>query len=76
MWIKQIDKIPFFTKKKKKKIIGLSHQASLLFDETPKVKNKIGEKIIKYYAPTTTHYGFHFETYNDFIVFYPQYKMS
>ena len=54
-------------KKKKKKIIGLSHQASLLFDETPKVKNKIGEKIIKYYAPTTTHYGFHFETYNDSI---------
>ena len=31
------------------------------------MKNKIGEKIIKYYAPTTTHYGFHFETYNDSI---------
>ena len=57
----------YSAKKKKKKIIGLSHQASLLFEETPKVKNKIGEKIIKYYAPTTTHYGFHFETYNDSI---------
>ena len=57
----------YSAKKKKKKIIGLSHQASLLFEETPKVKNKIGEKIIKYYAPTTTHYGFHFDTYNDSI---------
>ena len=57
----------YSAKKKKKKIIGLSHQASLLFKETPKVKNKIGEKIIKYYAPTTTHYGFHFDTYNDSI---------
>ncbi|WP_413533530.1 glycosyltransferase family protein [Empedobacter brevis] len=54
-------------RKKKKNIIGLSHQASLLFDETPKVKNKTGETILKYYAPTSKHYGFHFEEYNDSI---------
>ncbi|GGE98238.1 conserved hypothetical protein [Chishuiella changwenlii] len=54
-------------RKKKKEIIGLSHQASLLFDETPKVKNKAGETIIKYYAPTSSNYGFHFEEYNDSI---------
>lgn len=54
-------------RKKKKIIIGLSHQASLLFDETPKVKNKTGETILKYYAPTTKQYGFHFEAYNDSI---------
>lgn len=54
-------------RKKKKTIVGLSHQASLLFDETPKVKNKTGETIIKYYAPTSKYYGFHFEEYNDSI---------
>lgn len=54
-------------RKKKKICIGLSHQASLLFDETPKVKNKTGETILKYYAPTTKQYGFHFEAYNDSI---------
>lgn len=54
-------------RKKKKEIIGLSHQASLLFDETPKVKNKTGETILKYYAPTKQYYGFHFEQYNESI---------
>lgn len=54
-------------RKKKINIVGLSHQASLLFDETPKVKNKTGETILKYYAPTSKHYGFHFEEYNDAI---------
>ncbi|CAM3387706.1 glycosyltransferase family protein [Empedobacter stercoris] len=54
-------------RKKKKNSISLSHQASLLFDETPKVKNKTGETILKYYAPTTKQYGFHFEAYNDSI---------
>ncbi|MFV0230261.1 glycosyl transferase [Empedobacter falsenii] len=54
-------------RKKKKNSISLSHQASLLFDETPKVKNRTGETILKYYAPTTKQYGFHFEAYNDSI---------
>lgn len=54
-------------RKKKKKIIGLSHQASLLFEETPKIKNKTGETILKYYAPTSNRYGFHFEEYHDSI---------
>ena len=54
-------------RKKKKQIIGLSHQASLLFDETPKVKNRAGEAILKYYAPTKQYYGFHFDRYNDSI---------
>jgi uncharacterized protein (TIGR00661 family) len=54
-------------RKKKQKIIGLSHQSSLLFDETPKVKNKTGETILKYYAPTSRQFGFHFEKYNDSI---------
>lgn len=54
-------------RKKRKEIIGLSHQASLLFEETPKVKNKAGEIIIKYYAPSSKNYGFHFEQYNDSI---------
>lgn len=54
-------------RKKKINIVGLSHQVSLLFDETPKVKNKTGETILKYYAPTSKYYGFHFEEYNDAI---------
>lgn len=54
-------------RKKKINIVGLSHQVSLLFDETPKVKNKTGETILKYYAPTSKQYGFHFEEYNEAI---------
>lgn len=66
--INDFEPITAHSARKKKKIsIGLSHQASLLFDETPKVKNKTGETILKYYAPTTKQYGFHFEAYNDSI---------
>lgn len=54
----------YAAKLKGKQTIGLSHQASLLFDETPKVKNFLGENVIKYYAPTSSTFGFHFKRYN------------
>ncbi|MBA5629553.1 glycosyltransferase family protein [Moheibacter lacus] len=47
-------------------IVGVSHQASMLFDQTPKPKNKnlLGELVLKHYAPTQEHFGFHFENYH------------
>ncbi len=53
-------------------IIGLSHQAALLYNESPRpVSNSFFmDLIIKYYAPTKKKYGFHFKKYNNFI-FYP-----
>ena len=54
-------------RKKKQAIVGLSHQASLLFDETPKVKNRAGAMILKHYAPTQQAFGFHFEQYHQSI---------
>lgn len=53
--------------KKLKNIIGLSHQASMLFDETPKPSGKkfLGKWVIKNYAPVKNYYGFHFESYHE-----------
>jgi uncharacterized protein (TIGR00661 family) len=47
-------------------IISLSHQAALLFNETPKAKTNsiIGKAVLKYYAPTKIKYGFHFKSYH------------
>ncbi|MDA9554688.1 glycosyl transferase [Pelobium sp.] len=54
---------------KKVKSVSLSHQASFLSDKTPRPakSEKYAEIILKYYAPTTHHIGFHFKPYDDFI---------
>ena len=48
------------------KIIALSHQASMLFNETPKpnIKSSLGMNVLKYYAPVNIKYGFHFKSYH------------
>ena len=50
----------------KKPCLGLSHQAAVANKKSPKPKedDMIGSTILKYYAPTTLQYGFHFETYD------------
>lgn len=50
----------------KNPMIELSHQASMLFKETPKPNKKdpFGELILKYYVPSTRRIGFHFENYH------------
>lgn len=47
--------------------IGLSHQAAVLADNTPKAEqnNMIGKLILKNYAPATSQYGFHFHPYDN-----------
>lgn len=49
--------------------VSLSHQASFLSPLTPRPqkKEKYAELILKYYAPTTHHIGFHFKSYDSFI---------
>lgn len=56
-WACKIRKLP---------IIGLSHQASMSFKETPKPEKKdfFGELVLKYYAPAEKKLGFHFENYH------------
>lgn len=56
-------------KLRKRKSISLSHQASFMSDKTPRPGNKsfYGQWILKNYAPTTHHIGFHFKPYDDFI---------
>ncbi|MBL6648488.1 MAG: hypothetical protein ISP57_06205, partial [Flavobacteriaceae bacterium] len=51
---------------KKKHCIALSHQYSLLNNKVPKpIKNSIlSNLILRYYAPSSIGYGFHFKTYN------------
>lgn len=48
------------------KMLELSHQAALNFNETPKPKNKdlFGEWILNNYAPSENKIGFHFENYH------------
>ncbi|MDQ1098659.1 MULTISPECIES: glycosyltransferase family protein [Chryseobacterium] len=47
-------------------MVGLSHQASMSFKETPKPEKKdfFGELVLKYYAPFKKGIGFHFEPYH------------
>lgn len=47
-------------------MIELSHQASMLFKETPKPDKKdfFGELVLKYYVPSDNKIGFHFENYH------------
>lgn len=49
-----------------KTCIGLSHQAALNFPASP-LPNKIdpvGQAVLRYYAPVTSSYGFHFQSYH------------
>ena len=54
-------------KLKKKPCISLSHQSAVLASNAPKPKKKdaLGKLILKKYAPTTKHYGFHFKAYQE-----------
>lgn len=54
---------------RKVKSISLSHQAAFLSKKTPRPKerDKKAEVVLKHYAPTTYHIGFHFKRYDDFI---------
>lgn len=51
---------------KKLPMIELSHQASMLFKETPKPgkKDYLGEMILRYYVPGNRRIGFHFDNYH------------
>lgn len=51
---------------KNKPCIGFSHQAAVSNKWSPKPKKKdlIGQAVLKYYAPVSVKYGFHFVPYN------------
>ena len=51
-------------KLKRKKCIGISHQIAVLHPKAPKPKRTswIGKIVLKYYAPVSEKYGFHFES--------------
>lgn len=53
-------------RKKEVKCIGLSHQAALLSDESPRPRiiDPFGEWLIRNYAPVKKYIGFHFEEYD------------
>lgn len=55
-------------KLKNKRCVGLSHQNAVLHKNTPKpLKGDfLGNLILKYYAPTSVKYGFHFEQLDSF----------
>ena len=46
--------------------IGLSHQSALLSKKVPQTtqKNRLGQLILKYYAPSIQNFGFHFQKYD------------
>ncbi|WP_346855627.1 glycosyltransferase family protein [uncultured Draconibacterium sp.] len=52
---------------KGKKCIGLSHQNAVLHSKAPRPSKRdlTGELILKYYAPATVQYGFHFKKLDD-----------
>ena len=51
---------------KNKRCIGFSHQAAVINKAAPKPKKSdlIGQAVLKYYAPVSAKYGFHFLPYN------------
>ncbi|NOT76241.1 MAG: glycosyl transferase [Cyclobacteriaceae bacterium] len=53
-------------RKKEIKIVGLSHQSSLLSKKTPKPKihDPFGEWLLRNYAPVDNYIGFHFQEYD------------
>lgn len=57
-------------KLKGKKTVALSHQSAFLSPLTPRptyIKDRMAEIVLKYYAPCTSAYAFHFEKYDSFI---------
>ena len=52
-------------KKKKKPCISLSHQCAVLHPNAPQPAKKdwVGKTVLKYYAPVTAQYGFHFKAF-------------
>ena len=48
------------------KMLELSHQAAMSFQETPKPESKdfFGELVLKHYAPSKNKIGFHFDHYH------------
>lgn len=56
-WAAKINNVP---------CIGLSHQAAVINNKSPKPKKKdlIGKLVLKHYAPVETSYGFHFRNYD------------
>jgi uncharacterized protein (TIGR00661 family) len=53
-------------KQKGLQCISLSHQSAVLAKKAPKPKKKdpLGKTVLKYYAPTTAQYGFHFSKFD------------
>ncbi len=53
-------------KRKHKECIDLSHQAAVINKRSPKPKKNdlVGKAVLRYYAPVTISYGFHFGTYD------------
>lgn len=51
---------------KNKTCIGFSHQAAVVNKQSPRPKkvDLIGQAVLKYYAPASVRYGFHFVPYN------------
>ncbi len=51
---------------KHKPCIGLSHQAAVANAHSPKPKSidRLGAALLRYYAPVTVQYGFHFKAYD------------
>lgn len=54
-------------KLKNKKVVALSHQSALLSEKCPKPASAdvIGKSILKRYAPAKSHYGFHFDAFDE-----------
>ena len=46
--------------------VGLSHQSALLSEQVPRsdMKAPIGKAVLQHYAPADSHYGFHFDRYD------------
>jgi uncharacterized protein (TIGR00661 family) len=53
-------------KQKKIQCIALSHQSAVLSKNAPKPQKKdaLGRTVLKYYAPSTAQYGFHFSNFD------------
>ena len=54
---------------KNKPCISLSHQAAVIDKSSPQAKHidPVGRSVLKVYAPATTSYGFHFQSYTEHI---------
>ena len=54
---------------KKIPCVSLSHQSAILSQESPQPekKDRVGERILRHYAPAQTHYGFHFACFDEHI---------